>query len=73
MLIIGILNLVILIYIALNVVCSLNFLIKIAGDISSIQDYCSKEHAKVVAEDMKKKGYVMTEAGKELLRANTGK
>ena len=73
MLIIGILNLVILIYIALNVVCSLNFLIKITGDISSIQDYCSREHAKAVAEDMKKKGYVITEAGKELLRANTGK
>ena len=73
MLIIGILNLLILIFIALNAVCILNFLIKIAGDISSIQDYCSKEHAKVVAEDMKKKGYVMTEAGRELLRANTGK
>lgn len=46
---------------------------RIAGDLSSIQDYQSKEHAKVVAEDMKKKGYVMTEKGKELLNLNTGK
>jgi hypothetical protein len=73
MLIIGILNLLILIFIALNATCTLNFLIKITGDISSIQDYCSKEHAKVVAEEMKKRGYIITEAGKELLRANTGK
>lgn len=73
MLIIGILNLVVLIFIALNVVCILNFLIKVVGDISSIQDYQSRRHAKVVAKDMKKKGYVMTEKGKELLKANTGK
>lgn len=73
MIIIGILNLVILIFTALNAACILNLLIKIAGDISSIQDYCSREHAKTVAEDMKKKGYILTEAGKELLKANTGK
>lgn len=73
MIIIGILNLVVLIFIALNVVCILNFLIKVVGDISSIQDYQSRRHAKVVAKDMKKKGYVMTEKGKELLKANTGK
>lgn len=73
MLIIGILNLVILIFITLNIVCILNFLIKITADISSIQDYQSKKYAKKVANEMKKRGYVMTEAGKELLRLNTGK
>ena len=73
MIIIGILNLVILIFIALNAACILNLLIKIAGDISSIQDYQSRKHAKIVAKDMKRKGYVMTEKGKELLKANTGK
>lgn len=73
MIIIGIINLVILLFIALNLVCILNLLIKVTADISSIQEYQSKEHAKKVADRMKKEGYVMTEAGKELLRANTGK
>ena len=48
-------------------------IIRIAGDISSIQEYQSKEHAKIIAEDMEKKGYVITEKGKELLNLNTGK
>ena len=73
MLIVGILSLVVLIFIAINMACFLDLLIRIAADISSIQDYQSREHAKIVAEDMKKKGYVMTEAGKELLKLNTGK
>ena len=73
MIIIEVLNFLVLLFIALNVVCILNFLIKIAGDISSIQDYQSRKYAKIVAKDMKKKGYVMTEKGKELLKANTGK
>lgn len=73
MIIIEVLNLLVLLFIALNAVCILNLLIKIAGDISSIQDYQSRKHAKIVAKDMKKKGYVITEAGKELLKANTGK
>lgn len=73
MIIIEVLNLLVLLFIALNVVCILNFLIRITGDISSIQDYQSRKYAKIVAKDMKKKGYVMTEKGKELLKANTGK
>lgn len=73
MLIVGILNLVVLALIALNILCVLNLLIKISADISSIQDYQSKKYAKKVANEMKKRGYVMTEAGKELLKANTGK
>ena len=73
MLIIGILNLLLLVGVTYSLMLGLIVLVRIAGDISSIQDYCSKEHAKVVAEDMKKKGYVITEAGKELLKANTGK
>lgn len=73
MLIVGILNLLLLVGVTYLLILGLTVLIRIAGDISSIQDYCSKEHAKIVAEDMKKKGYVITEAGKELLRANTGK
>jgi hypothetical protein len=73
MLILQILSFIILLGIACLSILILGVLAEIAGDISSIQDYCSKEHAKVVAEDMKKKGYVMTEAGKELLKANTGK
>lgn len=73
MLIVGILNLLLLVGVTYVLILGLTVLIRIAGDISSIQDYCSKEHAKVVAEDMKKKGYVITEAGKELLKANTGK
>ena len=73
MLIVGILNLLLLVGVTYLLILGLTVLIRIAGDISSIQDYCSKEHAKVVAEDMKKKGYVITEAGKELLKANTGK
>ena len=73
MLIVGILSLIVLVFIAINMACFLDLLIRIAADLSSIQDYCSREHAKIVAEDMKKKGYVMTEAGKELLKLNTGK
>ena len=73
MLIVGILSLIVLLFIAINMACFLDLLIRIAADISSIQDYQSKEHAKKVAEDMKKKGYVITEAGKELIKANTGK
>ena len=73
MLIVGILNLLLLVGVTYLLMLGLTVLVRIAGDISSIQDYCSKEHAKVVAEDMKKKGYVITEAGKELLKANTGK
>lgn len=73
MLIVGILNLLLLVGVTYLLILGFTVLIRIAGDISSIQDYCSKEHAKVVAEYMKKKGYVITEAGKELLRANTGK
>lgn len=73
MLIVGILNLVVLIFIAINMACFLDLLIRIAADISSIQDYQSKEHAKKVADKMKKEGYIITEAGKELLKANTGK
>ena len=73
MLIVGILSLIVLVFIAINMVCSLDLLIRIAADLSSIQDYCSREHAKTVAEDMKKKGYILTEAGKELLKANTGR
>jgi hypothetical protein len=73
MLILQILSFIVLLGLAYLSILILGVLAKIAGDISSIQDYCSKEHAKVVAEDMKKKGYVITEAGKELLKANTGK
>lgn len=73
MLIVEILNLLLLVGVTYLLILGLTVLVRIAGDISSIQDYCSKEHAKVVAEDMKKKGYVITEAGKELLKANTGK
>lgn len=73
MIIIEVLNLLVLLFIALNAVCILNFLIRLTGDISSIQDYQSKKYAKKVANEMKKRGYVMTEAGKELLKANTGK
>ena len=73
MLIIGILSLIVLTFIAINMACFLDLLIRIVADISSIQDYYSREHAKTVAEDMKKKGYVITEAGKELIKANTGK
>ena len=73
MLIVEILNLVALLFIVLNMVCILNLLIKVSADISSIQDYQLKKHAKKVANEMKRKGYVMTEAGKELLKANTGK
>ena len=72
MLIVGILNLLLLVGVTYLLILGLTVLVRIAGDISSIQDYCSKEHAKVVAEDMKKKGYVITEAGKEFLKANTG-
>lgn len=73
MLILQILSFIVLLGIACLSILILGVLAEIAGNISSIQDYCSKEYAKVVAEDMKKKGYVMTEAGKELLKANTGK
>lgn len=73
MLIVGILSLIALAFIAINMACFLDLLIRIAADLSSIQDYCSKEYAKVVADRMKKEGYVMTEAGKELLKLNTGK
>lgn len=73
MLIIGILSLIVLIFIAINMACFLDLLIRIAADISSIQDYQSKEYAKKVADKMKKEGYVITEAGKELIKANTGK
>jgi hypothetical protein len=73
MLIVGILNLLLLVGVTYLLILGLTVLVRIAGDISSIQDYCSKEHAKVVAENMKKKGYVISEAGKELLKANTGK
>ena len=73
MLIVGILNLIVLIFIAINMACFLDLLIRIAADISSIQDYQSKEHAKKVADKIKKEGYVITEAGKELIKANTGK
>ena len=73
MLIVGILNLIVLIFIAINMACFLDLLIRITADISSIQDYQSKEHAKKVADKMKKEGYVITEAGKELIKANTGK
>ena len=71
--ILGILSLIVLAYIGIALASIFNLLIKIAGDVSSIQDYQSKEYAKKVANEMKKKGYVMTEAGKELLKANTGK
>ncbi len=73
MIVIGMVGLLLLAYLALVAAAIFSILAKIAADISSIQDYCSREHAKVVAEDMKKKGYVITEAGKELLKANTGK
>ena len=73
MLIVGILSLVVLFFIAINMACFLDLLIRIAADISSIQDYQSKEHAKKVVDKMKKEGYVITEAGKELIKANTGK
>jgi hypothetical protein len=72
MLILQILSFIVLLGLACLSILILGVLAEIAGNISSIQDYCSKEHAKVVAEDMKKKGYVITEAGKELLKANTG-
>ena len=68
MLIVGILSLIVLLFIAINMACFLDLLIRIAADISSIQDYQSKEHAKKVADKMKKEGYVITEAGKELLK-----
>ena len=70
MLIIGILDLVVLIFIALVAACSLDLLTKIAVDVSSIHDYQSKEHAKFIAEIMKKRGYVLTEAGKEFVKVN---
>lgn len=69
---IEILSFVTLLFITLNVVCILSLLTKISGDLSSIQDYQSKKYAKKVAKDMKARGYVMTEKGRELLKANTG-
>ena len=72
-LILQILSFTVLLGVACLLFLTLGVVAKISGDLSSIQDYCSREHAKAVAEDMKKKGYVITEAGKELLRANTGK
>ena len=73
MLIVEILNLIVLLFIAINISCFLDLLIRIAADISSIQNYQSKKHAKKVADKMKKEGYVITDAGKELIKANTGK
>ena len=73
MLILQILNFIVFLGIGGLLILILGVLVRLAADISSIQDYCSKEHAKTVAENMKKKGYVITEAGKELLKANTGK
>ena len=72
MLILQILNFIVLLGIGGLLILISKVLVILAADISSIQDYCSKEYAKTVAENMKKKGYVMTEAGKELLKANTG-
>ena len=60
MLVIEILSLLVLTYIALTGVSILNLLAKIAGDISSIQDYQSKEHAKEVAAKLVEQGYVKT-------------
>lgn len=56
MVILQILSFIVLLGISCLSILILGVLARIAGDISSIQDYCSKEHAKAVAEDMKKKG-----------------
>ena len=69
-LLVSILTLIILGYLSIVI---LGLIVDIKADVSSILDFQSKEKAKEVADVMVERGYVLSEAAKELLKLNTGK